>query len=82
MSLRNGWFCVLPQPNHRFPSGTLGFSLDGEKRIQFLIWCVGDHNLTLGFNLLKFSLFPNGLNWFSLIKFILISDDSPISSSN
>ena len=62
MSLRDCWFVVLPQPNHCFSFGTLGFSSDEKKRIQFLIWCVRDHNLTLGFNLLEFSLFPNGSN--------------------
>jgi len=82
MSLRNYWFCVLPHPNHRFPFWTLGFLSDGEKKIQFLIWCLGDHNLALGFNLLEFPLFPNGPNWFPLIKPILIPDDSPIGSPN
>ena len=62
--------------------GTLGFSSDGEKRIQFLIWCIGDHNRALGFNLLEFPLSPNGPNRFPLIKPILISDDSPIDPPN
>jgi len=82
MSLRNCWFCVLPQPNHCFPFGTLGFSLDGEKRIQFLIWCIGDHNLTLGFNMLELSLSSNEPNDFPLMKPILIFYDSPIGSPN
>jgi len=34
------------------------------------------------FNLLEFPLFPNEPNWFSLIKSILISDDSLIGSPN
>jgi len=84
MSLRNRWFCVLPKPNQCFPFGTLGFSSDGEKKIQFLIWCIRDHNLALGFNLLEleFTLFPNRPSWFPLIKSILIYDDSPIDSPN
>jgi len=82
MSLRNCWFCVLPKSNHRFSFGTLVFSSDGKKRIQFLIWCIEDHNLALDFNLLEFSLFPSGPNWFSLIKLILIFYDNPIGSPN
>ena len=65
-----------------FSFGTLGFSSDGEMGKQFMIWCIGDHNIALGFNLLEFLLFPNGPNWFPLSKAILISDDSPIDSLN
>ena len=51
-----------------------------ENTISDLVY--GDHNLALGFNLLEFPLFPNGSNWFLLIKPILISNDSPIGSPN
>ena len=39
-------------------------------------------NLALDFNLLEFPLFPNGPNWFPLIKLILISNDNPIGLPN
>jgi len=54
----------------------------GEENTISNFGVLGGHNLALGFNILKFSLFPNGSKWFPLIKPILISDDSPIGSPN
>ena len=71
-TVTNNWFNDLPQPNYIFPYGTFLFSSDEEMRNYFLIWCIGDHNHVLGFNLLGFSLSPNGPNWFPLIKLISI----------
>ena len=67
-AVTNNWFNDIPLPNHLLPYGTIVFSSDEERRNCFLIWCLGDHNHALVFNLLGFSLSPNGPNWFSLIK--------------
>ena len=61
----NNWFNDLYQPNHFIPYGTAIFSLDGEKMICFLIWCVGDHNHVSGFKPIRVS---NILLWAKLVS--------------